>query len=66
MWPFRRKAPPRTDVFEAQEARRAATDDLEKVDSQRAEVRQLVDSLERRRMKNNFGDALVIAMEARK
>jgi len=66
MWPFRRKTAPRTDVFEAQEAKRAATTDLEKVDSQRAEVRQLVDSLERRRIKNNFGDALVIAMEARK
>ncbi|GAA0960150.1 hypothetical protein FFA01_06400 [Frigoribacterium faeni] len=66
MWPFRRKAPPRTDVFEAQEAKRAATTDLEKVESQTEEVRQIVNSLERRRIKNNFGDALVIAMEARK
>jgi hypothetical protein len=66
MWPFRRKPEARSDVFEAQEAKRAATTDLEKVDSQAVEVTQLVNSLERRRVKNNFGEALVIAMEARK
>lgn len=66
MWPFTRKRPPRSDVFEAQEAKRAATTDLEKVESQTDEVRQMVHSLETRRIKNNFGDALVIAMEARK
>jgi len=66
MWLFRKKRAPRSDVFEAQEAKRAATTDLAKVESQTEEVQQIVHSLETRRIKNNFGDALVIAMEARK
>jgi hypothetical protein len=66
MWPFTRKRQPRSDVFEAQEAKRAAATDIERVESQTDEVRQIVDSLETRRIRNNFGDALVIAMEARK
>ena len=66
MWPFTKKRQPHSDVFEAQEAKRAATTDLEKVESQTDEVREIVHSLEARRIKNNFGDALVIAMEARK
>jgi hypothetical protein len=66
MWPFRRKTQPRTDVFEAQEARRRATADIAQVTSQDDEVGERVRSLEQRRFRNNFGDALVIAMEARK
>lgn len=67
MWGRKREraAEQEKDVAAARAAQQHAEEVIAIVDAQQAEVAQIVHRLERRELKNNFGDALVIAMEKR-
>ena len=64
MW-WKRKKPSPPDTSEAVAAQERAREAKEQIGSQTDEIAQIVTSLERRRVKNNFGRALEIAMELR-
>lgn len=67
---FRKKPPVDVemdpDVLEARAAQERAHAAIQKVNAQRPEVAQRVNSLEERRKLNNFGRALEVAMEGRR
>jgi hypothetical protein len=65
MFGRKKKTPPVAEISEAREAQARAHAAIKRIDQQDPEVHALVRSLELRRIKNNFGDALVIAMEKR-
>ena len=62
---FGRKKPPAPDLLEAREAQSRALESIEHLAGQDQEVTELVERLEHRRLRNNFGDSLVIAMGKR-
>lgn len=66
MWPFSRKARPESEeVKQARAAVARAQEDIDKVSARTDEVNLYYVSLRTRRVQNNFGDALVAAMERR-
>lgn len=66
IWPFKSKSRGESDeIRQAREAQTRAIDTIDEVAARRGEVEQHYQSLRRRRMQNNFGDALVVAMERR-
>lgn len=66
IWPFRSKPRPVSDeIRQAWDAHSRATEAIDEVQSRRREVDRHYKNLRRRRLQNNFGDALVIAMERR-
>jgi hypothetical protein len=64
MW-WRKKHPPANESHDAQHDLALTENLIQQLDSQTAEVDDLVNSLELRRRRNNFGDSLTLAMERR-
>lgn len=66
IWPFRSKTRAESDeIRQAREATTRATDTIDEVHGREGEVDRHYKSLRARRLQNNFGDALVVAMERR-
>ena len=53
------------EIRQARAAETRATNVLDQVEARAPEVDQYYDHLRARRLQNNFGDALVVAMERR-
>lgn len=66
IWPFTKKSQPVSDeIRQARAAETRATNVLNQVENRAEEVDSYYDHLRTRRLENNFGDALVVAMERR-
>lgn len=66
IWPFSKKVQPVSDeIRQAHAAETRANKVIDQVDRRKDEVNTYYDNLRKRRLQNNFGDALVTAMERR-
>jgi hypothetical protein len=62
---FRRNRPESAEIKQAQAATTRANDTIDLVNSRAPEVEKYYQNLRQRRLQNNFGDALALAMERR-
>lgn len=62
---FRRNRPESPELKMAQDATTRANEVIDMVNSRAPEVDKYYQNLKHRRLQNNFGDALVLAMERR-
>lgn len=66
IWPFKNKLRGESDeIRQAHEAETRAIKTIDEVSAREGEVDGHYQNLRRRRIENNFGDALVVAMERR-
>ena len=66
IWPFTRRVQHESDeIRQAKAAETRATNTIDQVSKRSPEVDEYYSRLKERRLQNNFGDALVVAMERR-